>query len=97
VLLVLALNGGIASIALADQVDAHILALQSQTAQDVIGHILQPPDLRIASDVLHVENTELLEDISAELCVETCAKVGHAVRRLLVPRPAFLDELLEEG
>jgi hypothetical protein len=73
------------------------LALQSESTQDVVGHILQPPDLRIASDVLHVENTELLEDISAELCVETCAEFGHAVGRLLVPRPAFLDELLEEG
>lgn len=85
VLLVLALHRVILAIVFGNNVDAHIRALQRQLGQQLLGNILEQPDVRQLADMLQVLDAELLEDIATDLLVVTGPHLGEGVCRFIVP------------
>jgi len=96
VLLVLALDCRILAILFTDDVNAHILPLQTQRFQNLCGHIFKPPDIRVLPYVLQIEYTKLFKDITTNLLVGSHTHLCERVSRLFIPLLTLGNKLVKE-
>ena len=95
-LLIFALHCVVLSITLRHDIDTDIRAFEAELCQQLVGNILEQPDVLQFANMFEILDAELLEDVTADLLVITRPHLREGVCRFIVPFLAFGEEEVEE-
>jgi hypothetical protein len=85
VLLVLALHGGVDTLSFTHNVDAKVLSLERKRLQDLGRHVRKAPHIGEAFDMAKIQNTEVFENVTANLLVVAGSHFRKGMGRFVIP------------